>query len=479
MTAAGLLRELRVLVVDDEEDVRRGIERLVRGAGATVAGAASGEAALAWLAGNEVDLVLTDVRMPGLSGLDLLREVRARWPHAEVVLISGFGTIETAVACLQAGAAHFLAKPFDNAALLDVVERVGVRAVVRRHERAAGGGGRRLIAVDPRMREVVAQVERFAPLRVPVLVHGRSGTGKELVARALHDLGRFPSRPFLAVNCAAQPDTLLESTLFGHKRGSFTGAHRDHAGLFAQAQGGTVFLDEIPSMSLAFQARLLRVLEDRLVRPVGGLKDEPVDFRLVAATNHELLPLIASGAFREDLYYRLRVMTIRIPTLAERPLDIPPLAAHFLERAARELLGEQAPVPTLAPAALEELCAHPWPGNVRELENTLQQAVVASGGATILPHHLRLGADDPAVAVEDGLSYDEGKQRVVERFQRRFVLAALERSGGNVTRAAEACGLTRAALQRIMRELRIQRDAFRPLGEPGGGAAGRSDDDAS
>jgi DNA-binding NtrC family response regulator len=478
VTAEALLRELRVLVVDDEDDIRRGIERLVRGTGAAVAGAASGESALAWLADHEVDLVLTDVRMPGLSGLDLLREIRARWNHAEVVLISGFGTIETAVACLQAGAAHFLAKPFDNAALLDVVERVGVRAVIRRRNRVAGGGARPLIAVDPRMREVVAQIERIAPLRVPVLVHGRSGTGKELVARALHDLGRFPSRPFLAVNCAAQPDTLLESTLFGHKRGSFTGAHRDHAGLFAQAQGGTVFLDEIPSMSLAFQAKLLRVLEDRLVRPVGGLKDEPVEFRLVAATNHELLPLIASGAFREDLYYRLRVMTVRIPTLAERPGDLPALVAHFLERATRELLGEGTAVPLLSPAAFDELRAHPWPGNVRELENTLQQAVVASGGAVILPHHLRLAADDPAAAVEDGLSYDEGKQRVVERFQRRFVLAALARSGGNVTRAADACGLTRAALQRIMRELGIQRDAFRSPGDAGGAGPARGDGDA-
>lgn len=462
MTRQDLLGDLSVLVVDDEDDVRRGIERLVRATGAAVRSAASGDAALAALADAPADLIVTDVRMPGISGLDLLREARARRPDVEVIVISGFGTIELAVSCLQAGAAHFLAKPFDNAALLDVVERVGMRALSRRRDREAEGSARRrIVAADPRMLDVLAQVERIAPLRVPVLLTGRSGTGKELVARVLHEAGRHPDRPFLPVNCAALPDTLLESALFGHKRGAFTGAHRDHAGLFAQAEGGTVFLDEVPSMSLAFQAKLLRVLEDHRVRPLGGTRDEPVDFRLVAATNHDLAPRIAAGSFREDLYYRLRVMTLRIPTLAERPRDIPLLAAHFVAKAAHDLLGRDAPVPAISPAALEELLAHPWPGNVRELQNSLQQAVVAAGAGPILPHHLRLVADEVDAAADDATSYDEGKQRAVERFQRRFVLAALSRSEGNVTRAAEACGLTRAALQRIMRDLAIERDAFR------------------
>ncbi len=468
MILKDVLADLKVLVVDDEDDVRRGIERLVKGTGAAVVGAPSGEEALARLAENPVDLVVTDVRMPGISGVDLLREIRARWPDVRVVLITGFGTIETAVACLQAGATHFLTKPFDNAQLLQIVERVGIEAIAKRRERASGGAVRRpIVAVDARMREVLAEVERVAPLRVPVLVEGKSGTGKELVARALHDRGRFPDRPFLAVNCAALPDTLLESELFGHKRGAFTGAHRDHAGLFAQAQGGTVFLDEIPSMSLAFQGKLLRVLEEHRVRPLGALKDEPVEFRLVSATNRDLPPLISKGLFREDLFYRLRVMTIRIPPLSERKGDIPPLAAFFAERAARELLPAGAPTPAVSPAAVEELLAHDWPGNVRELENAILQAVVRSGGGPILPSHLRLGTDT-AAEPEEWLSYDEGKQRAVERFQRRFVLAALERSGGNVTRAAEACGMTRAALQRIMRDLAIDREAFRPAAEPDG-----------
>jgi transcriptional regulator with PAS, ATPase and Fis domain len=303
---------------------------------------------------------------------------------------------------------------------------------------------------------------------VPVLIEGRSGTGKELIARALHERGRFPDRPFLAVNCAALPDTLLESELFGHKRGSFTGAHKDHEGLFAQARGGTVFLDEIPSMSLPFQGKLLRVLEERRVRPLGAVKDEPADFRLVSATNRDLPSLIAKRQFREDVYYRLRVTTIRLPTLAERRGDVPALAAHFVERATRDLLPAGAAPPSLSPAALDELLGHDWPGNVRELENAIQQAVVAAGSGTILPHHLRLGSD-AARDSEEALSYDEGKQRAVERFQRRFVLQALERSGGNVTRAAEACGLTRAALQRILKDLGIDREAFRPTEE--GGAA--------
>jgi two-component system response regulator PilR (NtrC family) len=469
-----VLSDLRVLVVDDEQDVRRGIERIVRGTGASVAGAASAEEALRHLEEHPTDLVLTDVRMPGASGIDLLRGVRARWPDAGVVLITGFGTIETAVSCLQAGAAHFLTKPFDNAQLVEVVERVGLQALARRRSREAPGASRRtFVAVDPRSKAVLAEVERLAPLPVPVLVEGRSGTGKELVARALHEKGRFPDRPFLAVNCAALPDTLLESELFGYKRGAFTGASRDHQGLFAQARGGTVFLDEIPSMSLAFQGKLLRVLEERRVRPLGALQDESVDFRLVSASNRDLAALIAAGRFREDLYYRMRVTTLRIPTLAERREDVPALAAHFVERATRELLGPGVAPPVLSAAALDELRAHDWPGNVRELENALRQAVVVAGSGTVLPHHLRLGGD--LLEADATPSYEEGKQKAVERFQRRFVLAALERSRGNVTRAAEACGLTRAALQRILRDLGIDREAFRPSADaPAAGRLGKS-----
>jgi DNA-binding NtrC family response regulator len=387
-----LLAGLRVLVVDDEEDVRRGIERLVRSTGASTDGAESGEAALAWLHREPADLVVSDIRMPGISGMELLREVRSRRPHVQVVMITGFGTIETAVTCLQAGAAHFLTKPFDNAHLVEIVQRVGLQALAARRAREAGrSSDRPIVAVDPRSTEVLAQVDRIAPLRVPVLLEGRSGTGKEVVARALHERGAHPERPFLAVNCAALPDTLLESELFGHKRGAFTGAHRDHQGLFAQAAGGTVFLDEIPSMSLPFQGKLLRVLEDRRVRPLGSVKDEAVDFRLIAATNRDLPTLIGKGAFREDLYYRLRVMTIRLPDLRERPGDIPALAQLFVERAARDLLAAGTPPPTLSPAALEEMLAHPWPGNARAREHAPARRGRGAGRHDP-PHHLRLDA---------------------------------------------------------------------------------------
>ena len=463
MSLRSLLEDLRVLVVDDEEDVRRGIERLVRGTGAAVLGAGSGEEALQCLAEVPVDLVVTDVRMPGIQGPDLLRRIKAQWPFVEVVLVTGYGTIETAVACLQAGAAHFLTKPFDNEQITGVVERLGVAALARRRAQAAPAGGRGgLVAEDPRMLEVVRQIERLAPLPAPVLVHGRSGTGKEVVARALHELGR-PGRPFLAVNCAALPDTLLESELFGHKRGAFSGAHRDHAGIFARAEGGTVLLDEIPSMSLAFQGKLLRVLEDRLVRPLGGSRDEPVRFRLVAAANRDLAPLMERGAFRVDLYYRLSVMTIRLPDLKDRPADLPALSAHFVAKAAKTLLPSGAPVPELSGAALDDLRAHDWPGNVRELENVLQRAVVAAGEGPILPRHLEIGPTSWAIEGVEPPSYEEGKQQALERFQRRFVLGALERSGGNVTRAAQACGLTRAALQRILKDLGIDRTMFKPV----------------
>ena len=346
MPVSAILRDVRVLVVDDEVDLRRGVERLVRGLGASTATVASAEEALEALAVEPADVVVTDVRMSGMLGTELLRQVRARWPATEVIVVTGFGTIGDAVACLHAGASNFLAKPFDNDQLVEAVERAALRAVARRRASAADRTARaRMVAVGPRMRGVMADVDRLAPLRVPVLVEGRSGTGKELVARALHEGGSRSDRPFLAVNCAALPDTLLESELFGHKRGAFTGAHRDHRGLFAQADGGTVFLDEIPSMSLAFQGKLLRVLEERRVRPLGATADEGVDFRLVAAANRDLAELIARGEFREDLYYRLRVTTIRIPTLGERPEDVPVLAATFIERATRDLLPPGSPTP--------------------------------------------------------------------------------------------------------------------------------------
>ncbi|MBM3990520.1 MAG: sigma-54-dependent Fis family transcriptional regulator [Planctomycetes bacterium] len=460
------LRGLRVLVVDDEADLRRGLARLAGSAGAEVAEAADGAAALLELERRGADLLLTDLMMPHMSGAELLAIVKQRWPAIEVVVLTGYGTVQSAVQCLQGGAAHFLTKPFDNDDILRLIERLGRQLLARKSPPLERVGGASLIAVDARMRAVVELVQRVAKSPAPVLIEGESGTGKELVARALHAEGEQRDKPFLAVNTAALPDTLLESELFGHARGAFTGADRARDGLFVQARGGTVFLDEVASMSPSFQGKLLRVLQEKIVRPLGGSADRPVDFRLVSATNRDLEKRIATGEFREDLFYRLGVVRVFVPPLRERKGDIAPLASHFLARAAEVTLASGSPAPRLSDAALRALETHVWPGNVRELENALQRAVIVCAGDVVEPWHLGLGANGwgPAKKPEgnlEELDYAAEKQRALEEFQREFVHRALEAAGGNISRAAETCGMTRAALQRIMRGLGIEREAHR------------------
>jgi DNA-binding NtrC family response regulator len=454
------LAGLRVLVVDDEADIVLGLRMLLTPLGADVGTAASGREAVEYLGEHGADLVLTDLQMPEMSGTALLAEIQSRWPSTVVVILTGFGTIQTAVWCLQNGASHFLTKPFDNQEILRLVARVG-RHILAGREGHAPADDNGIVAEHPRMRSVLDLVRRVARAPVPVLVHGETGTGKELIARHIHAHSAVADRPFLAVNAAALPDTLLESELFGHERGAFTGAEKERVGLFEQADGGTVFLDEIASMSLAFQGKLLRVLQEKVVRRLGSGADVPVSFRLVAATNRDLEEAIREGTFREDLYYRLQVVSIRVPPLRERASDIPLIARNLLARAAARCLGPSARVPELMPSALDALTAHDWPGNVRELENAVQRAVVVCAGERVLPHHLGLGASPwEAAAQETDDDYEDGKRRALERFQREFVERALEATSGNVTQAATRCGLTRAALQRILRALDIDRTAF-------------------
>jgi len=453
------LTDLRILVVDDEDDLRRGLALLTGSLGADVREAADGEAALRALQEGPADIVITDLRMPRMSGSDLLVEIKKLWPQTEVIILTGFGTIQTAVTCIRRGAAHFLTKPFDNREIVQIVERLGRQIVTSRRESSRE---ELFVADDPAMRETLSLVERAAPSPVPILLEGESGTGKELVAQILHKKSLVADKPFLAVNAAALPDTLLESELFGHAKGAFTGADRQRKGLFEEARGGTVFLDEVESMSPSFQGKLLRVLQEKVVRPLGQTDDVRVSFRLISATNRDLEDLIRTGAFREDLFFRIGVMRIHLPPLRNRPADIPRLAQTFLERAARLCLPSDARAPTLSEEALTALRSHSWPGNVRELENTIQRAVIVSSDGVIRAHHLGLGhprwkkRDDD----QDMLDYNEGKQRAIESFQREFIGRALERSGGNVSKAAESCGMTRAALQRIMRQLGIDRTRF-------------------
>ncbi len=470
---------LAVLVADDEPDIRLGLRRLLETLGVSdVREAGGGLEALENLKQRPADIVLTDLMMPGMTGAELLEAVKRRWPETVVVLLTGFGTVQTAVQCLQGGAAHFLTKPFDNAEITGLLRRLGAQVLARR---TAAGTPRRdaaIIAEDERTQAVFALVDRVAPSAVPVLIEGESGSGKEVVAQAIHARSAVADKSFQAVNCAALSETLLESELFGHVKGAFTGADKNHAGLFAQAQGGTVFLDEVASMSPAFQGKLLRVLQEKVVRPVGGGGDVSVAFRLVAATNRDLEQKTAAGDFREDLFYRLAVVRIPIPSLRQRPADILPLALHFATGIA-EVWGQagengERSVPEISAAALRALQEHPWPGNVRELENVIQRAMIVCCGPRILPFHLGIGVGEeqfpgpggttiPAGDVGADLSdtsYTDAKRDALERFQREFVQRALENTAGNVSRAAATCGITRAALQKIMRQLGIERADF-------------------
>jgi len=453
--------ELRVLVVDDEPDVRLGLRLLAESMQAEVRDAESGEKALEICGNWAPHLVLSDIAMDGMSGVELLSALGRSCPETRVVLITGFGTIELAVEAMRRGAVHFITKPFDNDEVLKTIARYGQEAVI--HERTSrlkpppGEGAPLIIAEDPRSKAVLERVRKVAPTPMSVLIQGESGSGKELIARAIHEQSAMRERPFLAVNSAALPDTLLESELFGHR-----GADRDRRGIFSQADGGTVFLDEIALMSPAFQGKLLRVLQEKTVVPLGTTIAEPVEFRLVAATSRDLLKQIEHGEFREDLLYRLRVVTVDLPPLRERPEDIIPLATHFLAKYSSQIaaLGDRPPF--LSSAAISELKSYTWKGNVRELENCIQRALVLMRGDEILPEHLGLGEEEGPWSTLDleGLSYEAGKQEALQAFQRRFIERALAKTGGNVTHAADKCGLTRAAFQRIMRSLDLDRNRF-------------------
>ncbi len=458
-----MFEDLRVLVVEDEEDIRTGLARLIATLGAKVSTAADGVEGLDAVEAGEVDLVLTDMMMPRMSGSELLGVIKDRHPQIEVVILTGFGTIQSAVGCLQAGAAHFMTKPFDNKEVLEVLSRLGRQILARRGGADGQSADCGLVANDPAMVAVMTLVRQVAASPVPVLIEGMSGTGKEVIAREIHRLSAVQDKGFSAVNTAALPDTLLESELFGHERGAFTGAQKARKGIFREAGGGTVFLDEISSMSGSFQGKLLRVLQEKTVRPLGADVDVDVDFRLIAASNKDLETLISDGEFREDLFYRLSVVRICLPLLRERVGDIGSLANLFLGRALKTCLAPGALPVSLSAAALHTLEQHSWPGNVRELENVISRAVVVCGGQSIQPHHLGL-APQGLLEGESGseLDYAQQKQEAIEQFQREFVQRAMTEAEGNISRAADLCGLTRAALQRIMRQLGIDRTQFGP-----------------
>jgi two-component system, NtrC family, response regulator HydG len=467
----------RVLVVDDEPALLRALETLLVKKGHDVVALESPIAATQRLAVDDFDVALLDVKLPLLSGLELLSAVKDRRPEVEVIMMTGHATVEAALGAVRAGAYDYLTKPFED---VEVVARAVAKAAERkalfdrnrqleRELRERGGApGDGLVGTSGAMREVTRMIDAVAYSATTVLVTGESGTGKELVARALH--ARSPRRagPFVALNCGALTETLLESELFGHVKGAFTGAERDQRGLFDAADGGTIFLDEIGDIPPATQVRLLRVLQDGEIKRVGAADSVKVDVRVIAATHRDLPKLVRSGKFREDLFYRLNVINVPLPPLRDRAEDVPLLAHHFLRRYA-ERLGKK--VRALAPDAVELLCSHRWPGNVRELENAIERAVVLCHGeavtATDLPPAVTgrtapLVREAPALG-EDGawlaLSYAAAKEQALRRFEKGYVEALMRACDNNISAAARKAGMDRSNFKRVLRKYRTDVEA--------------------
>ncbi len=442
-----------LLVVDDDAVVREALVDALAEAGYEVRAAGDGARAVALLAERAPDVVLSDVRMPGMDGLALLALLRERAPDIPVLLMTAFDDMPTVVAAMREGATDFLVKPLD---LHELRARVA-RVIDDRRARARAARGRRgeeetpqrladLVGRDPRMIEIYKLVGQVAATRANVLIRGESGTGKELIARAIHDHSREAGEPFVPINCTAVPATLLESELFGHVRGAFTGAQGDRRGKFALAGGGAIFLDEIGDTSADFQTKLLRVLQERQFYPVGADRPERTAARVIAATHRDLEAMVAAGQFRADLYYRLRVVEIVVPPLRERAGDLPLLAATLVRRAAAAV-GR--PEPVLESDALAALARHAWPGNVRELENCLTRAVVVASGDVIRAEHLVLGGAAP-----DG----PGKLGTLDEVERDHVLRVLAATRGHKARAAQILGISRPRLDRILARHQIGSD---------------------
>jgi two-component system response regulator AtoC len=434
-----------ILVVDDDDRLRKTLELLLRSQGHDVVAAADVAQATAILGDRPVDLVISDLRMPGGSGLDLLGVVRRECPDTPLIVLTAYGTVETAVQAMRDGAFDYVLKPFDGGEMeLRVARALEVRYVrleneFLREEREHGGELDELIGVSPALRRVTDLIRQVAPSRASVLVTGETGTGKELVARAIHRRSPRQARLMVPVNLAAIPSELLESELFGHVRGAFTGAVTERPGKLELADGGTLFLDEIGDAPLTLQPKLLRVLQDGIVERVGGTRGRQVDVRVVSATNRTLEADVAAGRFRADLYYRLRVIEIEMPPLRERREDVRYLVGHFLRRFGQ---GRSGGTPKITEGSLRLLEGHDWPGNVRELEHVVERAVVLCRGDVIDAGLLDLRAPAPAVPGPDGVRLDEALDRV----ERDLILRALDETKQVKSRAARLLGVSERTL---------------------------------
>ena len=465
----------RVLVVDDEESMRHVLSVILREAGYEVSVAADGEEALKLIREQPFEVVVSDVRMPRLGGLELLKHAQNLTPQTSFIVMSAYGSKDLSLQAMKEGAYGYIEKPFKPDEVVLVLRKAEERQRLARENLRLRGeladkfATKTLLGDSPALSEVRRQIARIAAVKTTVLVTGESGTGKELVARAIHEQSPRASMSFIPVNCGAIPAELMESELFGHAKGAFTDAHRSKRGLFAEADGGTIFLDEVGELPLPLQVKLLRVLQEEEVRPVGDTRTEKVDVRVLAATVRDLGRAVAEGQFREDLYYRLNVVNLRLPALREREGDVLRLAQHFISRF-NQRLNRQPPVRGLSADAEEALTKYAWPGNVRELENAIERAMVLCDGELLdeasLPEKVfarkpapagAAAASTSAVAVEPGM--DLSLKRHFREVEERFMRLALRRTRGNRTRAAELLEISHRSLLYKLKEYGIDADA--------------------
>lgn len=459
----------RLLIVDDEAVIRDGLKRILSGKAFAVETCSSGFSAIEIMQQREFDLIITDLKMPGMSGMEVLKSVRTLQPDTPVILITGYASIDTAVEAMKNGASDYISKPFAPDLLLEKVQsalhqrRIPLDDLCIREEVRLHHGFHQFIGESREMQKVYHRITHVAATNSTVLITGESGTGKELAARAIHENSPRKDKPFVAVDCSSLAETLLESELFGHVKGAFTGAVQTKTGLFKIADGGTLFLDEVSNISLSTQAKLLRALQERKITPIGGTELVSIDIHLVAATNKNLRTMAVEGTFREDLFFRLNIIPIELPPLRDRTQDIPILIRHFLEKYT-VLIGKE--IRGIAPDVMSFLENHSYPGNVRELENMVERAVVLAEGDIIRNEDLELwDCNDtaPNRLIEhipmNGEELKEMKRHIrdhaMEALEGVFVRNALERNGWNVTRAAEETGILRPNFQSMMKKLGI------------------------
>jgi two-component system NtrC family response regulator len=454
------MTKLDILIVEDEPAQREMLSGFLAKEGHHVIVAANGEEALAQVKMHTLDLAIVDYKMPGLTGLDVLKKAKLLTPQLDIVILTAFGTIDTAVEAMKAGAADYLTKPVDLDELLCVIDRIAERRTLQRENEILrqqlgekGISQEHIIHGSRQMAELINLAGRVAASNATVLIEGESGTGKELFARLIHRLSPRSAKPLIVVNCAALSETLIESELFGHERGAFTGATQRRLGRFEQADGGTLFLDEIGDISPAVQVKLLRLLQEGEFQRVGGNQTLKADVRVISATNQDLESKVKDGTFREDLYYRLKVVPIKIPPLRDRREDTPRLVEHFVQRFSKE---NRKPIEGVSREAMDHLVKYDYPGNIRELENIVERAVVISRGPTLTVGDLPFGGRKPDDDNEETEGGGGALREALETLERRMVQKAMEETGGNQSRAAESLGLSERMLRYKLKKYRLK-----------------------